>query len=101
MENVTLTLKDGTKIETVLNGNNYISDTDVSDDLLTDENLSEMNFGDETRKNMRCTNHFECDGKFHFIFAEMTEQEMKERDTQSAVSMLTECLLEMSSVVYQ
>lgn len=101
MENVTLTLKDGTKIETILNGNNYISDTDVSDDLLTDENLSEMKFGDVTAKNMKCTNHFEEGGKFHFIFSEMTEQEIKEKEMQSTIDMLTECLLEMSSVVYQ
>lgn len=100
-EKMTIVLADGTEIVAVLNGNNYILDEDVDDALLSNENLANVTVNGQTYKNLTCCNHFVEGGKPHLIFRELTETEIKEAELNAQINMLTECLLEMSTMVYQ
>lgn len=100
-EKTTIILKDGTQIVAKVNGNNYILDNDVDDKVLSEDNLSNVVIGDVTYKNLTCCNHFIEEGKPHLIFRELTDAEIREAALKNEISMLTECLLEMSTIVYQ
>lgn len=100
-EKMTIVLKDGTQLNAFLNGNNYILNEDVDDALLSDENLASVTINGQEYKDLTCCNHFMEGGKPHLIFRELTASEIKEAELNAQISMLTECLLEMSTMVYQ
>lgn len=76
----TITLKDGTKLkDLVLNGNNYISSTQIDESLLTYENLSRIivNDGekDVTYNNMKFIQQVKYDDGYYFVLIEMTDND--------------------------
>lgn len=99
----TITLKDGTKLkDLVLNGNNYISSTQIDESLLTYENLSRIivNDGekDVTYNNMKFIQQVKYDDGYYFVLIEMTDNDkllkLVEENTKSiddiVISMLGE-----------
>lgn len=100
-EKVTIVLKDGTQLTATLNGNNYILDEDVDDSLLANSNLAKVTIDGHEYTNLTVCNHFTEGGKPHLILRELTDAEIREAELNEQISMLTECLLEMSTIVYQ
>ena len=69
-------LKDGTEFEAYLNGNNYLPTTEVKEETLTDENLSEFYIDGVKYENNTCCNNFIEDMKQHIIFRQYTKEEL-------------------------
>lgn len=111
----TLTLSDGSKLENLqLNGNNFVSDGKVTPatfegklsevritasgtpteprpypDTLHDAELVQITTPDETP-----------DGRWWFILREIPEEERYRKEMEQKNEMLTQCLMEMSEIVY-
>ena len=86
----TITLSDGTKLENLnLNGNNYISETLIEDDVFKD-NLSTVTISNgeitNTYKDMTLIGNRIYDGKSWFILGEKTVQQKKEEEFSRKLS---------------
>ena len=102
----TITLPSGTKLENLkLNGNNFVSDTEVDESLFTDL-LSEVKIeGSEeseqsyTMKNVYLLQQVHYDDGYYFILAEreISEQEQINANLMLQVAMLTEKLMSMEA----
>lgn len=81
MENTiyNIILADGTEIQATMNGNNYITDDEVNNAILSDENLKSVNIGGVDYSDMICTNIWQEDGHTRFIIRELTASEKNER----------------------
>lgn len=78
---ITITLKDGTKIENLtLNGNNFVSDTKLNESLFTSDNTSDMTVSDGTTDtkytDMLFTQQMEINGKYYICFHRMSDKEI-------------------------
>lgn len=69
-------LSNGTIIEAELNGNNFIFDTPVKDDVFTDETIKGMMIDNVTQSFDRVVHHFMEDGKDHVIFGNYTTEDI-------------------------
>ena len=111
----TLTLSDGSKLENLqLNGNNFLSETEVTPatfagklsevritasstpteplpypETMHDAELVQITTPDETP-----------DGRWWFILREIPEEERYRKEMEQKNEMLTQCLMEMSEIVY-
>ena len=79
----TITLHDGTEIKNLsLNGNNFISDTQL-DAALFSGNLQTVRITgpdmEETHENMELVGIRQDDGKYWFVLRELSSQELNER----------------------
>lgn len=102
----TITLPSGTKLENLkLNGNNFVSDTEIDESLFTDL-LSEVKIeGSEeseqsyTMKNVYLLQQVHYDDGYYFILAEreISEQEQINANLMLQVAMLTEKLMSMEA----
>lgn len=81
-----LVLTDGTEINCVLNGNNYITVDDVSDVDFGDENFARVSVDDVVLENQKCTNVFaEADGT-HIIFRQKSNDEIKMDELNATIN---------------
>lgn len=76
----TITLNDGTKLEGLeMNGNNYVSKTEVDTSIFTIQNLSHIVVNDGERdseyENMKFIQQVKYEDGYYFILAEMTEND--------------------------
>lgn len=76
----TITLKDGTKLENLdMNGNNYVSKTEIDTTIFTNDNLSKIVVSDgeteTTYENMKFIQQTKYSDGYYFILAEMTERD--------------------------
>ena len=102
----TITLPSGTKLENLkLNGNNFVSDTEIDESLFTDL-LSEIKIecSEETEqsyvmKNVYLLQQVHYDDGYYFILAEreISEQEQINANLMLQVAMLTEKLMSMEA----
>lgn len=102
----TITLPSGTKLENLkLNGNNFVSDTEIDESLFTDL-LSEVKIeGSEESeqsylmKNVYLLQQVHYDDGYYFILAEreISEQEQINANLMLQVAMLTEKLMSMEA----
>ena len=98
-----ITLKDGIVVDNLeLNGNNYISQDEVSEDIFTTENTSHMVIegGEkpEICENMILCNFWTAADGTHIIFREKSETDlMRERleEYESAIIELAELIAEV------
>lgn len=111
----TLTLSDGSKLENLqLNGNNFLSETEVTPATFAGK-LSEVHIAasgtpteplpyPETMHDaemVQITPASETpDGKWWFILREIPEEERYRKEMEQKNEMLTQCLMEMSEIVY-
>lgn len=111
----TLTLSDGSKLENLqLNGNNFLSETEVTPATFAGK-LSEVRITasstpteplpyPETMHDaelVQITPASETpDGKWWFILREIPEEERYRKEMEQKNEMLTQCLMEMSEIVY-
>ena len=99
-----ITFKDGSEITAEANGNNYIteSEPEFPEDLSVVTVRTEGEGAEEEKvfHNPKVTECASLDGRFWFAFVEESEQDKVIRELQEQNDMLTECLLEMSEIVY-
>ena len=86
-----ITLKDGTVIDNLtMNGNNYVSPTEIDSSIFTRKNLSSIvvNDGekDETLTNLLFVQETHMNDGYYFILRQMTDSETAITDIQEALA---------------
>ena len=86
-----ITLKDGTVIDNLtMNGNNYVSPTEIDSSIFTRKNLSSIvvNDGekDETLTNLLFVQETHMKDGYYFILRQMTDSEIAITDIQEALA---------------
>lgn len=78
-------LGDGTEISADLNGNNYILDSTVDDELLEDVNLIGMTIDGVTQVDTTCCNHWiDSDGE-HVVFRQYSPNEIERQKLEAKI----------------
>jgi len=95
----TIKLYDGTLLENLeLNGNNFISDKIIPDDIFTD-NLNEVEISDgentQIYQDMALVANRVIDGKSWFILAEKTPEQKEKETLKATITDLQMALVEM------
>ena len=91
-------LKDGTVIDNLtMNGNNYVSPTEIDSSIFTRKNLSSIvvNHGekDETLTNQIFVQETHMADGYYFVFRQMTDVEISITDIQEALADVYETAL--------
>ena len=68
-------LADGTVLNLNLNGTEYESETPITDEVLSDENLSNVTIDDVNKGKMKLNSKYPYNGGTRFSLREMTENE--------------------------
>ena len=68
-------LADGTVLNLNLNGNEYESETPIADEVLSEENLSNVTIDDVNKGKMKLNSKYPYNGGTRFSLREMTEDE--------------------------
>lgn len=84
-EKHTIVFGNGVSRQFSLNGNNYISDEPIPDELLIDQNLVGMTIDGVEQFDTVCCNHFMDEEGDHVIFAVLSESEKKQRLLESII----------------
>ena len=110
MTRYTITTKSGNVIDGLtMNGNMYVSQTEITPAMLTANELKTITIietPDEGAPKQTTITDGICDGILRwpegwmFNLREPAEQEKRERELQEQVNMLTDCILEMSEIIY-
>lgn len=75
MEKSKVQLADGTVLNLNLNGTEYESDTPIADEVLSEENLSNVTIDDVNKGKMKLNSKYPYNGGTRFSLREMTEDE--------------------------
>lgn len=110
MSKYTITLNDGKQLDDLtMNGSMFVSQTEVTAEDFSAEALESVTIvetddaGDTTETTME---NAICDGIIHwpegwlFNLRQLTTQEQQVKDMEGQIDMLTECILEMSEIIY-
>lgn len=82
-------LADGTQLENVtINGNCYIFRGSIGDEVLSDDNLTDVTIGDEKHTNMVCTNKWTEGDDTWFIIRDKSQQELDRMALEAKVDFL-------------
>lgn len=71
-----------------MNGNCFISSTEIEKEKLTDDNLLTVTINEATYKNMTCDNLWKDNGEWWFILREKTKEELKELELNAKIEFL-------------
>lgn len=105
----TIVLGDGTMLENLsMNGTMFVSQEQITKELFTDEALKQVTIIENDGENTDETilHNAVCDAVLHwpegylFNLRELSRQETEIRDLQEQNQMLTDCILEMSEIIY-
>ena len=88
MDKHTIILGDGTTITAELNGNNYLPDSPVSDELLEDYNLVGMTIDGMEQENMTCCNHWTDNDGEHIVFRQYSPNEIAQQEINAKLEYL-------------
>ena len=97
---MTITFSNGLVVQADVNGTCYITDSkpDFPDDL------SNVTISDGTTERViRQVEIIEChpfDDRYWFGLYELSPEELKQKELEDTIQMLTDCLLEMSEQIY-
>ena len=98
--NVRIRFKDGAELTAERNGDCYITDTkpNFPDDL----SVVWINNGayETVIKNAEIAECAAVDGRYWFAFIETPAEVLRQRELEDTIQMLTDCLLEMSELIY-
>lgn len=75
IEQSKIQLKDGTVLNLNLNGTEYESETPITDEVLSDENLSNVTIDDVNKGKMKLNSKYPYNGGTRFSLRELTEDE--------------------------
>ncbi len=105
MEKSKVKLADGTVLSLRLNETEYESDTPIADEILSEENLSNVTIDDVNKGKMKLNSKYPFGSGTRFSLREMTEDEKTiERlsaeltQTQVGLAEVFECLLSRSKI---
>ena len=100
MNYTTLIFNNGTTLQTERNGDCFIVDNKpiFPDDLSIV--IINNDFGQQVRYNVEIIEPPSPDGKYWFAFRELSPEELEQNAMKNAIQMLTDCLLEMSEIIY-
>ena len=85
---MTIILGDGTQFEAELNGNNYMAQTPIDDELLDDINLIGMTIDGVEQENTTCAAHWTDEYGEHIIFRQYTQTELTMQDLEAKIEYL-------------
>ena len=88
MDKHIIILGDGTRITADLNGNNYLPDAPVSDELLEDVNLIGMTIDGVEQENTTCCNHWTDNDGEHIVFRQYTPDEIARQELTAKIEYL-------------
>ena len=104
MEKSKVQLADGTVLSLNLNGTEYESETPIADEVLSDENLSNVTIDDMNKGKMKLNSKYPYNGGTRFSLKEMTEDEktieklnVQLTQTQVGLTEVYEMLLSISA----
>ena len=110
MSKYTIVLNDGEQLDNLtLNGSMFVSQTEVTLEQLNEDALAEVTIIETDDGGSTTETHMEnavCDNVLHwpegwlFNLREPTAQEQQVAALEGEVAMLTDCILEMSEIVY-
>lgn len=104
--NCKLIFADGTELNNLtMNGNVYASKVEVTADTLNEDALVSVRVvpteGEEfTLRYVKYDTIYRVGDEWHFALVGANEDEIKLREMQETNDMLTECILEMSEIIY-
>lgn len=75
MEKSKIQLADGTVLSLRLNGTEYESDTSIADEVLSEENLSNVTIDDINKGKMKLNSKYPYEGGTRFSIRELTPEE--------------------------
>ena len=75
IEQSKIQLKDGTVLNLNLNGTEYESETPITDEVLSDENLSNVTIDDVNKGKMKLNSKYPYNGGTRFSLRDLTEDE--------------------------
>ena len=75
MEKIKVQFADDTVLSLRLNGTEYESDTPIADEILSEENLSNVTIDDVNKGKMKLNSKYPYNGGTRFSLREMTEDE--------------------------
>lgn len=88
-EKFTVVLADGTRlINLTMNGNNFIADHVIADDVLSADNLIGVTINDEYHDQMVLDGKADVDECTWFILRDMTAEELKDLDVAAKLDYL-------------
>ena len=99
---VKLSFTNGLMISAELNGNCFITDArpDFPDDLSSVTVESDEEFYKREYHNVELIECTCLDSRYWFALRERSPEEMRQKELDDTIQMLTDCLLEMSELIY-
>ena len=84
------------------NGDCYITDAkpDIPKELLAVTVTADDPAYDRTYHNAELLECASVDGRYWFAFHELTADEQRQKEYEDTIQMLTDCILEMSEIIY-
>ena len=97
----TITFADNSTLSSDYNGDCFITDEkpDFPDDLSVIE-IDRIGEEEETLYNAELMECASADGRYWFSFREPSPEERRQKELEDTIQMLTDCLLEMSELIY-
>lgn len=80
MDNVKIKLGSGIEFHATLNGNNYITNEEITEEMLDDVNLIGMEIDGVVLDNMTCCNYWTAEDGIHIIFRQYTTEELERQE---------------------
>lgn len=71
-----------------MNGNCFISKTEIDKSRLSDDNLLSVSINGQSYENMTCDNFWKDKDEWWFILREKTEEELKELELNAKIEFL-------------
>lgn len=87
-EKYVITLADGTKIDCTLNGNNYITQTAVTEDMFSADKIADVAVDGVKSADRVLRNLWHEENGYHIVFGELTYAEKIERAIDSKIAYL-------------
>lgn len=92
-------LKDDTILNLFLNGTEYESETPIADEVLSEENLSNVTIDDVNKGKMKLNSKYPYNGGTRFSLREMTEEEKELEDTNEQLTQVQLALAEVYELI--
>lgn len=86
--NYIIRLADGTEIVCTLNGNSYIAQQEVTEDMFSDEKIADVEVDGTKSDNRVLRNLWKEDDGYHIVFGELTQAEKVQRSIESKIEYL-------------
>lgn len=87
-EQIEIVLSDDTQIEAKLNGNCYITNSELNSDILSEENLVNVTIDGQEYKNFHCDVFWKDGVETWFVIRQKTEAELEKEKLDAKIDFL-------------